>query len=118
MQVRIKRIYDEAEGEDGYRILVDRLWPRGVSKDKAKVALWLKEVAPSEELRRWFAHDPEKWLEFKARYFSELASKREWVEAILSKAQEGTVTLLYGAKDVRFNNAVALKDYLETIKGD
>ena len=111
--IRTKRIYDEPDSNDGFRVLVDRLWPRGLSKDKSKVDLWLKDIAPSSELRKWFAHDAEKWLEFKERYFRELNTKHELIGLIHNNAKLSTVTLLYGAKDERFNNAAALKEYME-----
>lgn len=111
--LKVKRVYDKPERGDGYRILVDRLWPRGLTKEKAKADLWLKDIAPSDALRKWFQHEPEKWLEFKKRYFRELAGKKELVEAIGKKAGETTVTLIYGAKEERFNNAVAVKEYIE-----
>jgi uncharacterized protein YeaO (DUF488 family) len=114
--LKIKRIYGKLEESEGCRILVDRLWPRGLSKEKAKIDYWLKEIAPSEELRKWFAHDPEKWSEFKHRYFEELDNKSELVEWICKKAQGGTVTLLYSTKEEQFNNAVALKEYIETLR--
>src|SRR6185503_17502590 len=99
-------------------ILVDRLWPRGLSKDKVRFDLWQKEIAPSNSLRKWFGHDQKKWNEFKQRYFKELDGKRELVNVILSKVKEEsssttTITLLYGTKEAKFNNAVALKEYLE-----
>jgi uncharacterized protein YeaO (DUF488 family) len=104
-----------------FRILVDRLWPRGLSKDKVKVDLWEKEIAPSNTLRKWFSHDENKWNEFKQRYFKELDEKSELVNMILGKVKEkekqesssSTITLLYGTKEDRFNNAVALEEYLE-----
>jgi uncharacterized protein YeaO (DUF488 family) len=112
--IRIKRIYEQAAEEDGFRILVDRLWPRGISKEKAKIDLWLKEVAPSNELRKWFSHDPAKWAEFKKRYAKELAAKQELLKEIRRiEKEKGTVTLLYSARDMEFNNAVALKAILE-----
>lgn len=92
-------------------MLVDRLWPRGISKEKAKIDLWLKEIAPSDALRKWFAHDPSKWDEFKHRYFKEL-DDNDHVKLIREKAKKETVTLLFGARDEKFNNAVALKEYL------
>jgi uncharacterized protein YeaO (DUF488 family) len=115
--LKVKRVYDDAKESDGLRILVDRLWPRGLSKEKAKVDLWLKEVAPSNELRKWFGHEPAKWAVFKRRYFKELNDKTEQVESIREKAKEGTVTLVYAAKHTEYNNAVALKEYLEGIAG-
>jgi uncharacterized protein YeaO (DUF488 family) len=112
--IKIERIYDNPKGNnDSFRILVDRLWPRGLSKDKVKVDLWQKDIAPSNSLRKWFGHDEEKWDEFKDRYFDELDKKRGSIDNILSKAKGGSVTLLYSAKEEEFNNAVALKQYLE-----
>ena len=112
-EIRTKRVYDKPDSNDGFRILVDRLWPRGLSKDKSKIDLWLKDIAPSSELRKWFAHDAEKWLEFKERYFRELNNKHELIGLIHDNTKLSTVTLLYGAKDERFNNAAALKEYIE-----
>jgi uncharacterized protein YeaO (DUF488 family) len=116
--IRVERIYDNPKGNnDGFRILVDRLWPRGLSKDKVRFDLWQKEIAPSNSLRKWFEHDQKKWNEFKRRYFKELDGKKELVNVILSKVKEEssttTITLLYGTKEERFNNAAALKEYLE-----
>jgi uncharacterized protein YeaO (DUF488 family) len=112
--IKIKRIYEQAAEEDGFRILVDRLWPRGIKKETAKIDLWLKEVAPSNELRKWFSHDLEKWAEFKKRYAEELAAKKEMLKKIKQTEKEkGTITLLYSARDVEHNNAVALKAVLE-----
>ncbi len=112
--IKIKRVYDEPDVSDGFRMLVDRLWPRGLSKERAKVDMWLKDIAPSEALRKWFAHDPEKWSEFKRRYFEELRNKKE-LDLIIKKAKGGVVTLLYGTKEERYNNASALKEYLEIL---
>jgi len=111
--LKVKRIYQEPAKEDGFRILVDRLWPRGLTKEKAKVDLWLKDIAPSDALRKWYQHDPEKWLEFKRRYFSELKDKKESLDLIQSKAKVGTVTLLFSSKEERINNTQALKEYLQ-----
>jgi uncharacterized protein YeaO (DUF488 family) len=118
--IRVEKIYDNPKGNnnDGFRILVDRLWPRGLSKDKVRIDLWQKEIAPSNSLRKWFGHDEKKWNEFKRRYFKELDGKKELVNVILSKVKEesissSTITLLYGTKEARFNNAVALKEYVE-----
>lgn len=112
--IKIKRVYDEPEESDGFRILVDRLWPRGLSKEKVKVDLWLKEIAPSDALRKWFAHEPEKWEEFKRRYFEELKDKKGLIDVIIEKARS-KVTLLYGAKEEKYNNAAALKEYIERL---
>jgi len=114
--LRIKRVYDAPSLSDGFRILVDRLWPRGLTKEKAKVDLWLKDVAPSNELRQWFAHDDTKWAEFRKKYFSELAEKRDLVDIIVRKMKEGNVTLLFGARDEEHNDAVVLKVYLARSK--
>ncbi|MBE0517413.1 MAG: DUF488 domain-containing protein [Methanophagales archaeon] len=113
MVIKVKRAYDKPTEDDGVRILVDRLWPRGIRKEKAEVDLWLKDIAPSNELRKWFSHDPTKWDEFKRRYFKELDNKSDLVALILNEAQESVVTLLFGAKTEQFNNAVALKSYVE-----
>ena len=114
--IKIKRIYDASTPDDGIRILVDRLWPRGLSKEKARVDLWLKEIAPSNELRKWYAHDPKKWAEFRKRYFKDLDTKRELLNQIVQKTKEGDVTLLYSSKEEKINNAVALKEYIEKQK--
>jgi uncharacterized protein YeaO (DUF488 family) len=107
--LKLKRIYDGAEPQDGYRVLVDRLWPRGMSKEKAKVDLWMKEIAPSDGLRKWFGHDPERWMEFQARYRKELQKKDELIKEISQlKKKYRTVTLLYSARDELHNQAVAL----------
>jgi len=111
--LKIKRVYDSFDESDGFRILVDRLWPRGLSKNKAKIDMWLKDIAPSNELRKWFGHKQDKWIEFRGRYFVELNKKRELIELIADKMEKGIVTLIYGAKDERFNNAVVLKEYIE-----
>ncbi len=112
MQITIKRVYETASNDDGLRILVDRLWPRGLSKDRAKIDLWLREVAPSNELRRWFNHEPEKWDEFRRRYFSELTEKEGAVQSVWNQATRSRVTLLFAAKDAIRNNAVALREHL------
>jgi uncharacterized protein YeaO (DUF488 family) len=112
--IRIKRIYEEPTGEDGTRILVDRLWPRGLTKEKAKVDLWLKGVAPSTELRKWFAHDAAKWGEFQTRYREELRENKEQLSLLKQEAAKGTVTLLYGARDQQHNEAVVLQKHLKS----
>lgn len=112
--IKVKRVYDPAAPEDGLRVLVDRLWPRGLSRERAQVNLWLKDVAPDSELRKWFSHDPERWPEFKRRYFAELAAKTDLLATIAEEARDGVVTILYGAKDREHNNALALKEYMET----
>lgn len=114
MYISIKRVYDPV-GDDGTRILVDRLWPRGLSKDNLQ-GVWIKEVAPSTELRKWFDHQPDKWLEFKRRYFAELDSRPKSVEKIVKFVQGGSVTLLYSSKNQEFNHAVALLEYLHSLK--
>ncbi len=107
--VRIKRIYEPAVKSDGYRILVDRLWPRGVSKAAARIDLWMRDIAPSTALRRWFNHDPAKWEEFCERYRTELREQQPLLDAVRQQAKDGPVTLVYSARDERFNQAVALK---------
>lgn len=110
---KVKRIYEPPEASDGRRVLVDRLWPRGMSKDRARIDEWLKETAPSTELRKWFSHDPSKWAEFKRRYAAELEGKEAILDALRAEARSGTVTLLYGARDEKHNQAVALRELLE-----
>jgi uncharacterized protein YeaO (DUF488 family) len=112
MPVRIKRVYEQPDKEDGTRILVDRLWPRGLTKEKASVALWLKEIAPSTELRKWFGHDPDKWKTFEARYRAELEKNEQQLSLLRQEMAKGQVTLLYGAKDQEHNDAVVLQKYL------
>lgn len=116
MPILIKRAYEKPAKDDGYRILVDGLWPRGISKEEAGIDLWLKELAPSGELRKWFAHDPAKWDEFRRRYFLELDHIPDAVKRLADMARLGKLTLVYGAKEERFNNAVALKEYLAKMK--
>ena len=111
--IKVKRVYDDSSAEDGIRILVDRLWPRGLKKEAARLDDWLKEIAPSNELRKWFGHDPDRWEEFKARYFHELERQNEAINKIREKASSSTVTLLFAARDETYNNAVALREYLE-----
>lgn len=110
--VRIRRVYDEPAAGDGKRILVDRLWPRGIAKEKARIDQWLKEIAPSDELRKWFGHDPARWDEFRERYRRELEAKGELLDQLRGLAGKGTVTLLFAAKDEAHNNAVALKEMI------
>lgn len=115
---KVKRIYQLPSKEDGYRVLVDRLWPRGLSKQKARVDLWLRDVAPSHQLRKWYAHDPKKWPEFKRRYAQELSRRRALVEKIRQiEKQEGKITLLFGSKEEERNNAVALDEILRCSQG-
>ena len=116
-QLKIKRAYEPPAEDDGVRVLVDRLWPRGVSKDEAGVDVWLKEIAPSDELRKWFKHDPGKWAEFRKRYERELDQKKEAVRQIIDLLAEGPVTLLYSAKDEEHNNAVVLRAYIARHRG-
>ncbi len=111
--IRVKRIYDSPSADDGFRVLVDRLWPRGVSKAKADVGLWVRDIAPSDQLRKWFGHEPEKWEAFKSRYQKELKAKTELIRKIKGlEKKQGTITLLYGAADTSRNNAVALSEFL------
>lgn len=110
---RTKRVYEKPDAGDGLRVLVDRLWPRGLTKEKARVDLWLKDIAPSHGLRKWSHQDPERWEEFKRRYFAELAEKAGLVEDLKARSRQSTVTLLFGARDTARNNAVALLEYLK-----
>ena len=118
IDIRTKRIYDPPDVADGRRVLVDRLWPRGVRKEAAALTLWLKDIAPSPELRRWFGHDPARWAEFARRYRAELAANPAALARLGELARSGRVTLLYGARDAVHNHALvvadALRDYLET----
>jgi uncharacterized protein YeaO (DUF488 family) len=111
--LKIKRVYDPPSKDDGKRILIDRLWPRGLRKKDAQIDDWIKEISPSNELRKWYGHDPAKWGEFKKRYFSELHGQPERIEEIVNASRKGTVTLLFGSKEERINNAEALKEYIE-----
>jgi uncharacterized protein YeaO (DUF488 family) len=111
--ISLKRAYDPVDKSDGARFLVDRLWPRGVKKESLHVESWEKAVAPSDNLRKWFGHVPEKWPEFRRRYFAELNKKPEALKLLLHAAQTGNITLVYGARDTEHNDAVALKEYLE-----
>lgn len=115
--IRVKRIYDAVADEDGMRILVDRIWPRGVSRAAARIDWWSKEAAPSHELRRWFSHEPERWTEFKRRYFSELDRTPDAWVPLIHECRNGNVTLLYAAGDGSHNNAVALCEYLSANLG-
>jgi len=113
MDIKLKRVYEHPAESDGKRILVDRLWPRGLTKEKAKVDIWLKEIAPSTELRKWFNHEPAKWAEFKKRYEVEMQRNPEIVSTLEELIAQGKVTIVYGAKDEAHNEAVVIKGYLE-----
>jgi uncharacterized protein YeaO (DUF488 family) len=113
MSIQVKRAYEPASPRDGTRVLVDRLWPRGISKEKLKLDAWMKELAPSNELRKSFHHDVANWAEFEKRYFKELEAQADKVDELRKQARRHTVTLVYGARDETHNNAVALKKYLE-----
>lgn len=113
MSIALKSAYAEADQNDGLRILVDRLWPRGISKEQLKIDAWLKELAPSNELRKWFRHDPQKWEEFRRRYFAELAAREEPVAELIDRIGNQRTTLVFAASDKQHNNAVALRDYLQ-----
>ena len=112
VQIRIKRAYEAPAAEDGERVLVDRIWPRGLRKEDAHIDLWLKEVAPSTTLRQWFGHDPARWEEFRHRYRVELARNHEPVEQLRARARSGTLTLVYSARDEQHNQAVVLRELL------
>ncbi len=111
----MKRVYENPAQEDGVRILVERLWPRGLAKERAAIDIWLKDIAPSPELRNWFAHDPKKWKGFCERYKKELNQKTDQINILKEKIKEGTVTFVYAAKDEEHNSAVALKMFLEKL---
>jgi len=111
--IKLKRAYEKPAKYDGERILVERLWPRGVTKAKAKLDLWLKDVAPSTELRKWFGHDPDRWIEFRQRYRKELKQKADQIKLLRRKAREGTITLIYAARDEAHNGALVLKQFLQ-----
>lgn len=114
MQIWLKRVYEGPGSKDGVRVLVDRPWPRGIRKEEAKIDVWLKEIAPSEELRKWFGHDPDRWEEFQKRYYCELNTQgRKAVRRLSEMVKKGRVTLVFAAKNKRMNNAVTLKDYLK-----
>ena len=112
MNIQLKRVYEEPGEADGKRILIDRLWPRGLTKEKARIEIWLKDIAPSTELRTWFGHDPSKWDDFKKRYRNELKNNSETVSKLIEQISQGKVTLVYSAKDKEHNNAVVLAEYL------
>ncbi|MCI0453977.1 MAG: DUF488 family protein [Candidatus Dadabacteria bacterium] len=112
--IKIRRVYDSSDKDEGLGFLIDRLWPRGVKKGTLQMEGWLKDAAPSDALRRWFKHDPKKWDKFRHRYFAELDSKREVWQPLLKAARKGTITLLYSARDREHNNALALKEYLKS----
>ncbi len=111
--IRIKRVYDAPESGDGERILVDRMWPRGLTKERAAIDLWLRDVAPSDELRKWFGHNPERWMEFKEKYHRELRAGSAALETLKVHSRGDVVTLLFAARDEAHNNAVALREYLD-----
>ena len=112
MKINIKRVYEKPSKSDGKRILVDRLWPRGLTKEKAAVDLWLKDIAPTTELRKWFGHDPDKWKEFQKKYHQELKKNNEQVSLLNEYLKKGIVTLVYGARDEEHNEALVIKEWL------
>ena len=114
--IKTRRIYDKPDADDGFRILVDRIWPRRLKKNDVKIDLWQKDIGPSSALRKWFNHDQRKWNEFKRRYYEELKDRKEIVKLFLEKAEQGTITLLYSSKEEKYNNAIALKEYLQSNK--
>ncbi len=118
MKILLKRAYEPWHSDDGYRVLVDRVWPRGVSKEEAAIALWYKDVTPSALLRKWFSHDPSKWIEFKKRYIEELDERTDAVEEFIKYLKKhDTVTFVYGAKDTKHTHALILKEYIEAKAG-
>jgi uncharacterized protein YeaO (DUF488 family) len=113
MAIQLKRAYDKPQKGDGFRVLIDRIWPRGIRKEDLRLDEWLRSLAPSTELRQWFGHDPEKWEEFRRRYFRELDTHPEEIKLLREKMREGPLTIIFGSREERFNNATALKEYLE-----
>ncbi len=112
--ISVKRVYDPPSKEDGFRVLIDRLWPRGLSKEKTKIDFWLKEIAPSDKLRKWFSHDPKKWGQFKKKYQVELKRKKELLNKIKKfEKEKGAITLVFSAKDEEHNNAIVLREVLQ-----
>ncbi|WP_347330600.1 DUF488 domain-containing protein [Marinimicrobium locisalis] len=116
VDVFIKRAYDEVESSDGARVLVDKIWPRGVKKEDLALTDWCKEVAPSDTLRKWFNHDPDKWKEFRTRYLDELKENKPQARELLGKSKDGRLTLVYGAKDTEHNHARVLREYLKKME--
>jgi uncharacterized protein YeaO (DUF488 family) len=112
MDIQIKRAYDDPDPSDGYRVLVDRIWPRGRSKEALRIDQWARDLAPSNELRKWFGHDPQKWDEFRRRYFQELDGRKDDLSSLYKQAAAGRLTLVYGARDEQHSNAAALRQYL------
>ena len=113
MTIFLKRVYEKPSAEDGKRILVERLWPRGLKKEDARIDEWIKDVAPSTELRKWYSHDPAKWAEFKKSYLKELETKKDVVLRLAKESKDGKVTFVFGSKEEKLNNAAALKEYIE-----
>jgi uncharacterized protein YeaO (DUF488 family) len=111
--IKLKRAYNEPAKEDGFRILVERLWPRGVTKERARIDLWLKDISPSSELRTWYSHDVAKWPQFRERYYAELKTKKDLIQILKQKIKEGPVTFVYAARDEEHNSALALKSFIE-----
>lgn len=116
MALKIKRAYEPASASDGTRYLVDRKWPRGVTREELRISAWLKEIAPSDDLRTWFGHDPAKYPEFRKRYIQELTTHRKLMESLVAEARDGTVTLIFGAKDVEHCNARVLREILSRMR--
>lgn len=117
-KIHTKRIYENPAKQDGFRVLVDRIWPRGVSKEDAALDCWAKDLAPSTELRKWFDHDPDKWDDFKQRYRDELQENQELLDDLMQKAKSGPITLLFGARDQEHNQAIVLQEFLENYESD
>jgi uncharacterized protein YeaO (DUF488 family) len=116
MPIVLKRSYEQSSLLDGYRVLVDRLWPRGISKEKARIDKWMKEVAPSDQLRKWFHRDPSRWGEFRRRYLAELKNHREELRPLAQRAKTDQITLVYSSRDEKHNNAVVVKHYLKMLQ--
>ncbi len=113
--IKLKRVYEQASHDDGYRVLVERLWPRGVSKEQAHIDEWLRDIAPSADLRKWYRHDPGRWDQFRERYWDELKEKQDPVKMLEEKSKKGLVTFVFASRDVAHSGALALKEYLEKV---
>lgn len=113
--MKTKRVYEKAYSDDGVRVLVDRIWPRGLTKEKAHIDMWLKDIAPSTQLRKWYGHDPAKWVEFRKRYFEELDINKAVLKSLYEQTKGKTLTLVYSARQTEYNNAMALKEFLESM---
>lgn len=116
--INLKRVYEEVQPDNGYRVLVERLWPRGISKERGHIDLWMRDIAPSSDLRKWYRHDPARWDEFRRRYWDELKGKEDLVNLLREKSRAGTVTFVFASRDIEHSGALALKEYIEHVPAD